>query len=103
MGVHSFPRRHFYITPLITFVGVLLLLIALVLYARHSMINGISARLMITAIILGYTSLAMIVFVAGRYSVFYMKNPSDFAYTKTENTEAVKKVEEQQQMQTDDN
>ncbi|CAF1240132.1 unnamed protein product [Adineta steineri] len=103
MGVHSFPRRHFYITPLIEFFGVLLLLVSLVLYARQSLINGISARLIITAIVLGYTSLAIVVFVAGRYSIFYKKNPADFHYSKTEKNEAVKRVEEEQAMERGEN
>jgi len=103
MGVHSFPRLHFYITPSITCIGVLLLFIALVLYARVSIINGISARLMITAIVLSYTSFAIVSFIAGRNSIFYEKNPADFQYTKTKNNETVKKVEEQQQMQTAEN
>ncbi len=88
---------------MVAFIGVLLLFIGLVLYARNSLINGVSARLMITAIVLAYTSFAIVVFIAGRYSIFYQKNPTDFQYTKTENTETVKRVEEQQTMQTGDN
>ncbi len=103
MGVHSFPRRHFYITPSIAFIGVLLLFIVLILYARQSLINGISARLLITAIVLGYTSFAIVVFIAGRYSVFYQNNPTDFYYTKTEKNETIKRVDEQQTMQTGEN
>ncbi|UJR36811.1 hypothetical protein I4U23_029525 [Adineta vaga] len=98
MGIHSFPRRHFYLTPLFAFIGVLLLFITVVLYARYSKINGISARLMITAIVLGYASFAIVVFVAGRYSIFYKKNPTDFQYTKTETNEIVKPVEEEPTM-----
>jgi len=103
MGIHSFPRRHFYITPLLAFIAVLLLFISLVLYARESIINGISARLMIAAIALSYTSFAIIIFIAGRYSIFYQRNPTDFQYTKNENTETVKRVEEQQTIQTEEN
>jgi hypothetical protein len=103
MGVHSFPRRHFYITPLIVFFGGLLLLLTLAFYARYSIINGVSARLIITAIVLAFTSFAMVAFVAGRYSIFYRENPTDFQYKKTENTETVKRVDEQQTMQAGNN
>jgi hypothetical protein len=103
MGVHSFPRKHFYLTPTLAFIGVLLLFLSLVLYTRYSILNGVSARLMITAMVLAYTSFAIVVFVAGRYSVFYRQNPTDFQYSKTENNEAIKRVEEQQPMQTGDN
>jgi hypothetical protein len=103
MGVHSFPRRHFYITPFLAFIAVLLLFISLVLYASESIINGISARLMITGIVLAYTSFAIVTFIAGRYSIFYQRNPTDFQYTKTETGETVKRVEEQQTMETGEN
>lgn len=103
MGVHSFPRRHFYVTPFIAFIGVLLLFISLILYARQSLINGVSSRLIITAIVLAYTSFAITTFVAGRYSIFYQRSRTDFHYTKTEDNETVKRVEEQQTMQTEDN
>jgi len=101
MGVHSFPRRHFYLTPLITFIGVLLLFLALVFYASESIINGVSVRLVIASIVLSYTSFIIVTFVAGRYSIFYQRNPTDFQYTKTENGETVKRVEELQTMQTE--
>jgi hypothetical protein len=101
MGVHSFPRRHFYLTPLITFIGVLLLFLALVFYASESIINGVSVRLVIASIVLAYTSFIIVTFVAGRYSIFYQRNPTDFQYTKTENGETVKRVEELQTMQTE--
>lgn len=97
MGVHSFPRRHFYVTPCVTYLGLLLLFFALVCYAHRSMINGISVRLIITAIVLAYVSLAIVSFVAGRYSIFYQRNPIDFQYTKTGNSETTKSLEEQQQ------
>ena len=103
MGMHSFPRRHFYLTPLITFIAVLLLLLALVLYANKSIINGISARLVITAIVLAYTGFAISTFVAGRYSIFYQRNPSDFQYTTTGNTETVKRTEEQETIESEGN
>lgn len=103
MGVHSFPRRHFYLTPSITFIAVLLLFIALVFYANKWIINGVSVRLVIAAIVLAYTSFMIVTFIAGRYSIFYQRNPTDFQYTKTENTETVKRIEEQQTMQTEDN
>jgi len=103
MGVHSFPRRHFYITPFIAFIGVLLLFIALILYARQSIINGVSARLIITAIVFAYTSSAIVTFVAGRYSIFYQRKPTDFQYTKADDNETVKRAEEQQTMQTEEN
>jgi hypothetical protein len=103
MGVHNYLRRNFYLTPLFAFIGVFLLFIALVVYAGQSIINGISARLMIAAIALSYTSFAIIIFIAGRYSIFYQRNPTDFQYTKNENTETVKRVEEQQTIQTEEN
>ena len=103
MGVHSFPRRHFYLTPLVAFIAVLLLFAALVLYARWSLLNGISARLMITAMMLALTSLAIVVFVAGRYSIFYKANPADFQYSKAENNDSVKRVAEQYPMQAETN
>jgi hypothetical protein len=90
-------------TPLITFIGAFLLFISLVLYARQSIINGISARLIVAAIVFAYTSFGIVTFIAGRYSIFYQRNPTDFQYTKTENTETVKRVEEQQTMQTGEN
>ena len=100
MGVHSFPRRHFYITPLITFIAILLIFFALNSYACRSVINGISARLVITSLVLVLTSFAIISYVAGRYAVFYRRNPIDFEYTKTEETETVRRMEEQQTMET---
>ncbi len=103
MGVHSFPRRHFYLTPSIAFIGVLLLFFALVFYANRSIINGVSVRLVIAAIVLGFTSFSIVAFVAGRYSVFYQRNPTDFQYSKTGNTETIKQVEEQQTMNTENN
>ena len=96
MGVHSFPRRHFYITPLICFVAVMLMFAGLVLYANRFLLNGLGARMIITAIVLVYTSLAIVSFVAGRYSIFYKQNPMDFSYRKTEGDDATKKVEVQQ-------
>ncbi|CAF0809001.1 unnamed protein product [Adineta ricciae] len=104
MGVHSFPRRHFYLTPLFAFIGVLLLFVSLVLYARYSKINGISARLIIAAIVLGYASFGIVVYIAGRYSIFYKKNPTDFHYTKTEtNEETGNKVEEERTIPNEEN
>lgn len=99
MGVHSFPRRHFYLTPFLTYLAVLLLILALVFYAHGSIINGISVRLVIAAIVLTYIGLAMVSFVAGRYSIFYQTNPIDFQYTKTGNRETATSIEEQQTMQ----
>jgi len=106
MGVHRFPRRHFYITPSVSFVTAIMLMIALILYAQKSVLNGVSARLMMTAVVLAFMSLAMIMFVAGRYSIHYQKNPTDFYYTKAEtneingginSNETIKKDEEIQQ------
>ena len=96
MGVHSFPRRHFYLTPAMAFLGVLLLLVALSLYARQSLVNGISARLVITALVLALTSFTIVVYIAGRYSIFYKENPIEFSYRKTETTETAKGFDEQQ-------
>jgi hypothetical protein len=59
-----------------------LLFIGLVLYHVYSLINGISSRFMITAIVMAYTSFAIVVFIAGRYSIFYQKNPTDFTIQK---------------------
>lgn len=94
MGVHSFPREHFYLTPSLSFVAVLLLFIGLVVYAGRSLINGVSARLYITALVLSYTSFAIVVFIAGRYSIFYQRNPMDFTYRKAETDEPEKKSDE---------
>ena len=96
MGVHSFPRRHFYLTPLLASLAVLLLFISLTLYASQSLINGSSARLVITAIVLALTSFAIVVYIAGRYSIFYKENPIEFSYNKTETTETAQEVDEQQ-------
>ena len=68
----------------------------LVLYANRFLLNGLGARMIITAIVLVYTSLAIVSFVAGRYSIFYKQNPMDFSYRKTEGDDATKKVEVQQ-------
>ena len=91
MGVHSFPRKHFYLTPSLSFLAVLLLFIALVVYAGRAVINGVSARLYITALVLSYTSFAIVVFIAGRYSVFYQHNPAEFTYRKAETDETAAK------------
>lgn len=99
MGVHSFPRRHFYLTPCLAYLAVFLLIFALVFYAHRSIINGISVRLVIAAIVLTYIGLAMISFIAGRYSIFYKKNPIDFQYNKTGNGETATSIDEQQTMQ----
>jgi uncharacterized membrane protein (DUF485 family) len=96
MGVHSFPRRHFYLTPAMAFLGLLLLFISLTLYARHSLVNGISARLVITAIVLALTSFTIVVYIAGRYSIFYRENPIEFSYRKAETTETAKGFEDEQ-------
>ena len=103
MGVHSFPRRHFYLTPFLAYLSVLLLIFALVLYANRSIINGISVRLVIAAIVLTYVGLAMVSFAAGRYSIFCQTNPIDFQYTKAGNREMAKSIEEQQTMQRGEN
>ena len=103
MGTHSFPQRHFYLTPSVAFIAVLLLFVALVFYASKSIINGVSVRLVIAALVLSYTSFAIVTFVAGRYSIFYRSNPTDFRYSKTEETETVQPVEEQPAMQAEEN
>ncbi len=82
MGVHSFPTTSFYLTPMISLLVYYLLFIGLVLYHVYSLINGISSRFMITAIVMAYTSFAIVVFIAGRYSIFYQKNPTDFTIQK---------------------
>lgn len=56
--------------------------------------NGISARLYIAALVLTYTSFAIVVFIAGRYSILYRENPMDFSYDKTETGETAKKLDE---------
>ena len=95
LGIHDVFRRYFYLVPLMSFVGLLLLFIALILYASQSIINGISARLMITSIALAYTSLAIVSLIAGRYSVIYQKNSADYYYTKAENIKKLRSIEEQ--------
>jgi len=82
MGLNNFLRRYFYITPLLAFIGVLLLFFSLVFYAHHALINGISVRLIITAIVMAYTSFAIVTFVAGRYSIFYQKKSNKFSIYK---------------------
>ncbi|CAF0779860.1 unnamed protein product [Rotaria sordida] len=98
--LYNIFRRYFYLTSLFIFINVLLHFIGVVLYTHQSTINGISARLMILSNVLACISLAIVSYIAGRYSIFYPKNQTDFHFTKVENTEAITKIEEQQIMQT---
>ncbi|CAF2767540.1 unnamed protein product [Rotaria sp. Silwood2] len=102
-GLHNDCRQYFYLTPLSTFISALLLFIGVVLYTHQSIINGISARSMILSIIVTCFNLPIVSYIAGRYSIFYQKNRIDFHFAKTDNSEAIKRIEEQQTMQTQEN
>jgi len=57
-----------FITPLLMFVGCVLMTAGLVDYASTAFLNYHSSRLMIAAIVFAYTALPISAFVAGRYS-----------------------------------
>ncbi|CAF0912365.1 unnamed protein product [Rotaria sp. Silwood1] len=101
--LHDVFQRYFYITSLITFISALLLFIGIVLYTHQSIINGISARIMIVSIVLACLSSSIVSYIAGRHSIFYLNNRTNFHFTKTENTEAIKTIEAQQMMPTQKN
>ncbi len=57
-----------FITPLLIFVGCVLMTAALVDYASKKLLNSHSSRSMIAAVVFAYTALPLSAFVAGRYS-----------------------------------
>jgi len=57
-----------FITPLLLFVGCVLMTAGLVDYASTALLNYHSSRAMIAAIVFAYTALPISAFVAGRYS-----------------------------------
>jgi hypothetical protein len=57
-----------FVTPLLLFVGCVLMTAGLVDYASTSLFNYHSSRAMIAAIVFAYTALPISAFVAGRYS-----------------------------------
>jgi hypothetical protein len=57
-----------FITPLLLFVGCVLMTAGLVDYASANLLNYHSSRAMIAAIVFAYTALPISAFVAGRYS-----------------------------------
>jgi len=57
-----------FVTPLLLFVGCVLMTAGLVDYASLSFLNYHSSRAMIAAIVFAYTALPISAFVAGRYS-----------------------------------
>jgi hypothetical protein len=57
-----------FITPLLMFVGCVLLTAGLVDYAAYELLNYHSSRAMIAAVVFAYTALPISAFVAGRYS-----------------------------------
>ncbi|CAF3935794.1 unnamed protein product, partial [Adineta steineri] len=57
-----------FITPLLMFVGCVLMTAGLVDYASMNFLNYHSSRAMIAAIVFAYTALPIAAFVAGRYS-----------------------------------
>ncbi len=57
-----------FITPLLIFIGCVLMTAGLVDYASAALLNYHSSRAMIAAIVFAYTALPISAFVAGRYS-----------------------------------
>lgn len=57
-----------FITPLLIFVGCVLMTSGLVDYASHAFLNYHSSRAMIAAVVFAYTALPISAFVAGRCS-----------------------------------
>ena len=58
-----------FITPLLIFVGCVLITAGLFNYASERLLNYHSSRAMIAALVFAYTALPISAFVAGRYSV----------------------------------
>ena len=58
-----------FITPLLIFVGCVLITAGLFDYASERLLNYHSSRSMIAALVFAYTALPIAAFVAGRYSV----------------------------------
>ncbi|CAF3227207.1 unnamed protein product [Rotaria socialis] len=85
----AYFRRYFYLAPLFVFLSLLLHFIGIVVYTHRSIINGICARLMLTSIVFACLSLAMMSYIAGRYTAFYPTNRTGYQLTKTENTEVI--------------
>lgn len=101
---HSFPRRHFYLTPIFVFIGLLCLLFSLCFYAHRSLVNGISARLVITAIVLTLISFTIATYLAGNHAVLYRQSVQNYKYTKTETDEPpIQVVNEGNQTSTENN
>jgi hypothetical protein len=59
-----------FITPIIIFIGCVLMTAGLVDYASSQRLNSHSSRSMIAAIVFAYVALPISAFVAGRYSTF---------------------------------
>ena len=59
-----------FITPLLMYVGCVLMTAGLVDYASLRLINSHSSRAMIAAVVFAYTALPLSAFVAGRHSTF---------------------------------
>jgi hypothetical protein len=57
-----------FITPMLIFVGCVLMTAGLVDYASIDLLNSHSSRSMIAAVVFAYTALPIAAFVAGRYS-----------------------------------
>jgi uncharacterized membrane protein len=58
-----------FITPLLIFIGCVLITSGLFNYASERLLNYHSSRAMIAALVFAYTALPIAAFVAGRYSV----------------------------------
>jgi len=69
-SVLDIPKRsdRRFITPLLMFVGCVLMTAGLVDYAASALLNYHSSRAMIAAVVFAYTALPIAAFVAGRYS-----------------------------------